>query len=116
MSQTEVNAFLESVSDDDALRQEWNACAMPADVVAIARRLGHAVSEEELCATLDAVRRAQSQELGEAELDRVAGGIAPNVNLSGLSFEYDPNNRLPPAARLDPTAAWPCKWNVPVVT
>jgi len=82
MSQQTIARFLELVASDESMAATLNKAAeRQTDVAAAAVELGreHGLdfSSEELTTAIATFHREQSGELGEADLERVAGGFNP---------------------------------------
>lgn len=68
MSEEQLKAFLEAVKADAGLQKKLKAANDADAVVAIAKAAGFVISAEEL-------KRAQTDEVSEEELEGVAGGV-----------------------------------------
>ena len=67
MSEEQLKSFLGKVKTDASLQEKLKAAADVAAVVAIAKEVGVVISADDL-------KKAQSTELSEEELEGVAGG------------------------------------------
>ena len=67
---------LEELIQDEAFRREMSACTELKQIADLFAKEGISVTEEELKQTMAEVQSQMNGELGEEELDNVAGGIA----------------------------------------
>ena len=86
MSEEQLNAFLEKVKADTSLQSKLKAAKDTDAVVAIAKAAGFLVSAEEL------LKKAQTAEISNAELEATAGG----VNCAYLSWSPKPSAEVDP--------------------
>ncbi|MFN3461696.1 MAG: hypothetical protein ACK4ZN_11855 [Oceanibaculum sp.] len=96
MSLENVGGFIQALQQDAALKQRFQSsiAALPGDadpaphIVAFARAEGHGLETSDLAAFGDLLARARNDQLTDAELDKVNGGIfgaALNLGLGVLS-------------------------------
>ena len=80
MSEEQLNAFLEKVKADTSLQSKLKAAKDTDAVVAIAKAAGFLVSAEEL------LKKAQTAEISNAELEAVSGGgdTIAKINCGGV--------------------------------
>jgi predicted ribosomally synthesized peptide with nif11-like leader len=71
MSEEQLKAFLDAVKADTGLQEKLKAAADADAVVAIAKEVGFMISADELLERAQAV----GEELGDEELEGVAGGF-----------------------------------------
>ncbi|MFO7482873.1 hypothetical protein [Oceanibaculum nanhaiense] len=83
MSLENIGGFIQALQQDTALKQRFQStvAALPQDadpaphIVAFARAEGHALETSDLAAFGDLLTRARNDQLTDAELDKVNGGI-----------------------------------------
>ncbi len=66
--------FANAVSSNPELRAKINAAQSPAEIVKLATAAGYAFTEEALSSVIDTLT-GKSEELSDAELETVAGGM-----------------------------------------
>ena len=84
MSEEQLKAFLDAVKADAGLQEQLKAAGDTDAVVAIAKAAGFVISAEEL-------KRAQ-EEISEAELEGVAGGISYGMGIHCIQFKLSMTN------------------------
>ena len=73
MSASDLNRFLQTVSQDQSFQDEWAGAETLGELQAMADRLSLEVTEDELRELL--ASQAAGQELSDQELQKAAGGI-----------------------------------------
>ena len=92
MSLENVGGFIQALQQDAALKQRFQSsiAALPGDadpaphIVAFARAEGHGLETSDLAAFGDLLTRARNDQLTDAELDKVNGGIFGAVLNAGF--------------------------------
>ncbi|RKQ68380.1 Nif11 family protein [Oceanibaculum indicum] len=92
MSLENIGGFIQALQQDAALKQRFQStvATLPQDadpaphIVAFARDEGHALETNDLAAFGDLLTRARNDQLTDAELDKVNGGIFGAVLNAGF--------------------------------
>jgi len=103
MTNRGVSDFIGATANDKALQAEWNGAETPGELVGVGKRHGYDFDAQELQAALATMQRLQGEELGDKDLEEVAGGLSLAQSLSTTL----------PRTGFQFYEGWPCKWTVP---
>ena len=93
MSKDSVFEFLSAASSDEALGAQVRGAGDRAALLGVARAHGYEVSREDLDAGLSDVKAAMGEQLGDDELEQVAGGVVEYQDGDDLIVRRRPETR-----------------------